>query len=51
MKVGEKTNSGDLPLIVWCILALALTVLFWANFIPEKKAQKKAKQNKTNKKT
>ena len=24
MKVGEKTNQGDLPLFVWCILTLAL---------------------------
>ena len=24
MKVGEKTNLGDLPLFVWCMLTLAL---------------------------
>ena len=24
MKVGDKTNSGDLPLFVWCMLTLAL---------------------------
>ena len=27
MKVGEKTNLGDLPLFVWCMLTLALNWL------------------------
>ena len=27
MKVGGKTNLGDLPLFVWCMLTLALTIL------------------------
>ena len=26
MKVGEKTNFGDLPLFAWCMLTLALKV-------------------------
>ena len=28
MKVGEKTNLGDLPLFVWCMLTLALNCIW-----------------------
>ena len=53
MKVGEKTNSGDLALLVWCMLALVLNMFSFEQILSLEKSQKKKKkkQNKTNKKT
>ena len=36
MKVGEKTNFGDLPLFVWCTLTLALKC-YSTHFLNKKK--------------
>ena len=47
MKVGEKTNLGDLPLFVWCMLALALNMFSFEQILSLKKSKKKKKPNKT----
>ena len=47
MKVGEKTN---LPLFVWCMLALALNIFSFEQILSLKKSKKKKKnQTKQNK--
>ena len=49
MKVGEKTNLGDLPLFVWCMLALALNMFSFEQISSLKKSKKKKNQTKQNK--
>ena len=49
MKVGEKTNLGDLPLFVWWMLALALNMFSFEQILSLKKSKKKKNQTKQNK--